>query len=154
MPDNWNEMNVLEGSETGRGSGEATPIHESDGPKGAERRQARRVDVSLDVDYTREDNFLMTRSASITNLSSLGIFICTDKPSPVDTTLTLRFQPPQTQTQTPIEVEGIVAWANKSDGDGPDADQDGMGIEFVNLDEETRQRLISLVKRIALLAED
>ena len=152
MPDNSNEMEVLEESGMDKGSGEPPPSKDKDAPKGAERRQAKRVDVSLDVDYAREDNFLMTRSASITNLSSLGIFICTDKPSPVDTTLTLRFQPPQ--AQRPIEVEGVVAWANKSDDDGPDADQNGMGIEFVNLDDETRQRLISLVKRIALLAED
>lgn len=121
-------------------------------PKGADRRMARRITVNLDVDYAREDNFLMTRSASITNISSLGIFIRTDEPSAVNTTLNLRFTPPH--SETPIEVEGVVAWANKVTGDNPDYSQNGMGIEFVNLDDETKDSLISLVKRIALLAEE
>jgi len=121
-------------------------------PRGADRRMAQRVSVDLDVDYAREENYLVSKSASIINLSSLGIFIRTDEPSPIDTVLNLSFQPPN--SDAPIQVEGIVAWANKVQGDNPDYEQNGMGIEFVNLDEETKKRLVSLVKRIALLAED
>ncbi len=121
-------------------------------PRGADRRMAQRVSVDLDVDYSREENYLVSKSASITNLSSLGIFIRTDEPSAIDTVLTLSFQPPN--SDAPIQVEGVVAWANKVQGDSPDYDQNGMGIEFINLDEETKNRLVSLVKRIALLAED
>lgn len=124
----------------------------ADDPKGADRRMARRVPVNFDVDYVREENFLMTKSASVTNLSSLGIFIRTDEPSEVNTTLNLRFTPPH--SKTPIEVEGVVAWANKVKGDNPDYSQNGMGIEFVNLDDKTKELLVSLVKRIALLAEE
>jgi type IV pilus assembly protein PilZ len=111
---------------------------------------ARRVDVELEVDYTSEDNFLLTDSASITNLSSLGMFIKTENPEDVGSELNLRFTPPD--ATDPLHVEGKVVWINKASGPG---DRDaGMGVRFVNLDLEDRQRLVSLVRRIALLVDD
>jgi uncharacterized protein (TIGR02266 family) len=111
------------------------------------------VDVELDVDYTAEDTYLMTDSAAITNVSTLGIFIRTDEPEPVGTTLKMRFTPHG--ADEPLQVEGRVVWVNEPDEADPSADPDnGMGVRFVDLEPELRERLVAMVRRIALLVED
>src|SRR5436190_22272469 len=99
------------------------------------RRQHDRIDVSWDVDCETDDTFLY---ASIRNVSELGIFVLTREPLDVGTGLMLRFAPPG--SETPFDLEGTVQWVNPvrvlSDNGNP-----GMGILFVNITAEDRERL-------------
>jgi len=115
-----------------------------------ERRQSPRVLVDLEVDYILEDNYLF---AYITDISSTGIFIRTLTPEPAGTHLNLRFSPPPdwAPDDRPFELEGEVIWVNPFRPGAPDSLHPGMGVRFSHLDEEDRQRLIDLVRRMAYL---
>ena len=126
----------------------------------ADRRAAPRVLLDLEVDYTAEDNFLF---AYITDISATGIFIRTLAPEPPGTLLNLRFTP-RSQPSGPrllddvlaepgrVEVEGEVIWVNSFRPGQPDSTHPGMGIRFVALTDELRERLIDLIQRFAYLA--
>jgi type IV pilus assembly protein PilZ len=113
---------------------------------GRERREHRRVLVSMEVDYRCDKTFLF---AYITDLSAMGIFIQTSDPHPPGTSLNLRFQPaggPQ------LDVEGRVIWVNparKHDSINP-----GMGVQFVDLTPAQREQIKALVRTFAYLSED
>lgn len=116
----------------------------------ANRRRAPRHSVNMEVDYAADSTFLY---AYITDISSMGIFIRTDKPEPLGTTLSLRFTPPD-EVDVPsesIELEGEVKWNTIKHAD---TGEPGMGIEFIVTDDETRERLLELVKAIAYLTGD
>src|SRR6478672_5362058 len=113
---------------------------------GAERRRATRVLVDLEVDYASEDNFLF---AYITDISETGIFVRTTSPEQPGTRLNLRFSPDN--ASRPIEVEGEVIWVNPYRPGAPDNLHPGMGIRFVELDDDLRDRLLELVRRFAYL---
>ena len=113
---------------------------------GRERREHRRVLVSMEVDYRCDKTFLF---AYITDLSAMGIFIQTSDPHPPGTLLNLRFQPPG---GAQVDVEGRVIWVNpprKHDSINP-----GMGIQFVDLTPAQRQQIKVLVRTFAYLSDD
>src|SRR5690606_36376754 len=112
-----------------------------------ERRQAPRVLVDLEVDYASEENFLF---AYITDISETGIFVRTTAPEQPGTHLNLRFRPDDSGPQ--IEVEGEVIWVNPFRPGAPDNLHPGMGIRFVALDDELRDRLFELVRLFAYLS--
>jgi uncharacterized protein (TIGR02266 family) len=116
------------------------PVRESD------RRAAPRVLVDLEVDYALEDNYLF---AYITDISATGIFVRTTTPESPGTHLNLRFTP---DDSGPIEVEGEVIWINPYRPGAPDNLHPGMGVRFVDLDDEVRDRLLELVRRFAYLS--
>jgi len=136
---------------------------------GADRREAPRVLVDLEVDYASEDNFLF---AYITDISATGIFIRTTTPEPAGTHLNLRFIPPPIELEaelqeleeldaldwtdvrdaTPFELEGEVIWVNPYRPGERDSLNPGMGVRFLGLDAETKTRLLELVRRIAYLS--
>src|SRR3954465_11933600 len=111
-----------------------------------ERRHAPRVLVDFEVDYASEENYLF---AYITDISATGIFVRTTVPEPQGTHLNLRFSSEQTGR---IEVEGEVIWVNPYRPGTPDNLHPGMGIRFVSLDSEMRDRLLELVRRFAYLS--
>ena len=111
-----------------------------------EHRRAPRVLVDLEVDYALEDNYLF---AYITNISATGIFVRTTTPEQPGTRLNLRFTP---DDSGPIEVEGEVIWINPFRPGFADNLHPGMGIRFVDLDDDTRERLLELVMRFAYLS--
>ena len=113
----------------------------------SERRAAPRVLVDLEVDYASEDNYLF---AYITDISETGIFVRTTSPEEPGTHLNLRFSPDN--ASPPIEVEGKVIWVNPYRPGVPDNLHPGMGIRFVALDDELRDRLLELVRRFAYLS--
>jgi len=113
----------------------------------AERRAAPRVLVDLEVDYASEDNYLF---AYITDISETGIFVRTTSPEQPGTRLNLRFRPDGASDQ--IEIEGEVIWVNPYRPGAPDNLHPGMGVRFVDLDEEIRDRLLELVRRFAYLS--
>ena len=122
-----------------KGSAEVPVIADSD------RRAAPRVLVDLEVDYALEDNYLF---AYITDISETGIFVKTTAPEQPGTHLNLRF----TVGDEPIEIEGEVIWVNPFRPGAPDSINPGMGIRFVALDDELRDRLLELVRRFAYLS--
>ena len=112
----------------------------------AERRVFDRYDVEWAVDCIASDTFLY---ASITNISEMGIFVRTTEPLKLNTRLRLTFAPPGIES---FQLEGCVAWVNRvrENGDNPNP---GMGIRFVNLQPEERERLVEVIRTIAYLRE-
>ena len=118
-----------------------------------ERRRSPRVLVDLEVDCASEDNYLF---AYITDISATGIFVRTTSPEQPGTHLNLRLssQPAGTldDEHVPLEVEGEVIWVNPYRPGIPDNLHPGMGIRFVNLDSDVRDRLFELIRRFAYLS--
>ena len=111
-----------------------------------DRRNFDRYEVEWAVDCVASDTFLF---ASITNISEMGIFVRTVDPLRVGTKLRLSFAPPGGES---FKLEGAVAWINpvRDNGDNPNP---GMGIRFVNLQPEQRERLVDVIRTIAYLRE-
>ena len=119
-------------------------------PKGDDRRDERRshdrFDVEWAVDCVAEDTFLY---ASITNISAMGIFVKTMDPLAIGTNLVLSFAPPGYE---PFKLEGEVAWINplRDNGDNPNP---GIGVRFVNLLPDDRERLVEVIRTIAYVRD-
>ncbi len=114
---------------------------------GRERRSFERFEVTWSVDCEAEDTFLY---ASIQNISEMGIFVRTVEPLPVGTQLTLRFAPPT--SVAPFVLRGTVQWVNAvrplSDNPNP-----GMGVRFIDLSADDRERIVETIRTIAYLRE-
>jgi type IV pilus assembly protein PilZ len=120
------------------------------GPPGSkpDKRAAPRVPVQWSVDCKTEDTFLY---ASITNVSALGIFVATIDPLPVGTEMTLRFA--TADCAEPFVLRGRVQWLNELRPDGDDVNP-GMGIQFIGISPEDRERLVEAVHTIAYLFDE
>jgi uncharacterized protein (TIGR02266 family) len=112
----------------------------------AERRRAPRMLIDLEVDYASEENYLF---AYITDISATGIFVRTTTPEQAGTHLNLRLAADDLER---IEVEGEVIWVNPYRPGTPDNLHPGMGIRFVSIDNELRDRLFELIRRFAYLS--
>ena len=112
----------------------------------AERRIFDRYDVEWAVDCVASDTFLY---ASITNISEMGIFVRTTDPLKLNTKLRLTFAPPGAEG---FQLDGCVAWVNnlRANGDNPNP---GMGIRFVELQPDERERLVEVIRTIAYLRD-
>ncbi len=109
--------------------------------QGSDRRRSPRVALDLLIQYRFEsyEAFLGDRSLDI---SVGGIFICTEAPREEGTLVYLQFR---LKEGAPL-VEGLgrVVRVNPPGVPGRVA---GMGIEFVNLDDESRQTIEDIVAR-------
>lgn len=116
-------------------------------PPPSNRRGAERIPVTWSVDCEADQTFLY---ASIANISELGIFVATQQPLEIGTRLTLRFSPPG---YNPFVLEGLVQWVNPvrllSENPNP-----GMGVRFVEITLDDRERLVSVVRTIAYVREE
>lgn len=124
-----------------------SPPRRSIPPDGvSERRSHDRIPVAWPVDFKSQDNFLYS---TITNISAMGIFVYSKEPLPRGTRLQLSFAPPGEELFTLV---GEVTWINpwREDGDNPNP---GMGVRFIDLTPEQRERLVQLVNTIAYLPE-
>lgn len=113
---------------------------------GSERRVHARFETELSVDYASGDTFLFSY---ITNISEMGIFIRTDHPPPLGTTLRLRFG---LDAET-LALDGEVVWINPLRPDGDNLNP-GMGVRFQGLTLAMRERVVELVRTIAYLESD
>jgi type IV pilus assembly protein PilZ len=96
------------------------------------------------VDCETEDTFLY---AAITNISAMGIFVRTLEPLAVGTLLTLRFSP--THVRMPdFVLEGTVQWINPP---RPGCPNPGMGVQFISLSPDDRERIVEVIRTIAYL---
>jgi type IV pilus assembly protein PilZ len=118
-------------------------------PDGRERRSHERFDVSMSVtwsvDCTNDDTFLY---AAITNISALGIFVRTLEPLSVGTKLTLCFLVEGKEWR----LGGQVQWVNPVKALGENLNP-GMGIRFVDLSIDDRERLVEWVHTIAYVRD-
>jgi type IV pilus assembly protein PilZ len=120
--------------------------------EGADRRVSARFEVTWAVDCVTEDTFLY---ASLANISEMGIFVRTTEPLPIGHKLMLSFAPPPVngKVHEPFKLAGVVAWVNKvrPNGDNPNP---GMGVRFVQLKPEQRERLVEVIRSICYLRQD
>jgi type IV pilus assembly protein PilZ len=114
-------------------------------PDWDERRNADRFPVTWSVDCETEDTFLY---AAITNISEMGIFVRTESPLPVGTLLVLRFSPAGAGE---FVLDGRVQWLNPA---RPGCPNPGMGIRFLGLLPEDRERIVDVIRTIAYLPAD
>lgn len=104
-------------------------------------RRADRLQHELLVAYRTVDGFITDWAV---NISRGGIFINTRKPLAVGTLVRLIVSLPD--TAFPFDLTGRVA--RVSDFDNPDNQVPGMGIEFVDVDDEKRSRIEKFVDKL------
>jgi len=105
-----------------------------------DRRKTERADLLVRVTYQTVDE-LFTEFAR--NINEGGIFIETDNPRDLGSSVALQFELPG--NDQPIEVVGIVV--RTSDGTRGD-EPAGMAIEFGDLNEGARQQINQLVRQL------
>ncbi len=110
-------------------------------------RAERRVEADWAVDCETPDTFLY---AAIANISALGIFVRTESPFAIGTLLSLRFLP---RDGEPFQSKGRVQWINPVVAFGDNINP-GMGIQFIDLSPEERERLVEAIHTIAYLRSD
>ena len=104
-----------------------------------DRRKTARVDLVVRVDYQTVDELF---SEFARNINEGGLFVETETPKPVGTSVSLQFQVPG--SDEPIQTIGLVVRITPgSVGEPP-----GMGIEFDGLDQTARERIDSLVRKL------
>src|SRR5215468_5158887 len=104
-------------------------------------RQADRLQHELLVAYRTVDGFITDWAV---NISKGGIFINTRNPLAVGTTIRLIISLPD--TAFPFELTGRVA--RVAEFNNPSNQVPGMGIEFVDVDDEKRARIERFVERL------
>ncbi|MFL5321238.1 MAG: TIGR02266 family protein [Myxococcaceae bacterium] len=109
--------------------------------KSLKHRRADRLSHELLVAYRTVDGFITDWA---TNISRGGIFINTRNPLAVGTTVRLIVSLPD--TAFPFELHGKVMRVNEFDN--PSNQVPGMGIEFVDVDEDKRARIERFVERL------
>jgi type IV pilus assembly protein PilZ len=119
---------------------EKSILHVADPGTFNERRKSERADLVVRVTYQTVDE-LFTEFAR--NINEGGIFIETDTPQNLGSSVELQFELPG--SEEPVEVVGTVV--RTSDGSQPH-DPPGMGIEFGDLNSSSRQRINELVRQL------
>lgn len=113
-----------------------------------DRRSSERLATPWAVDCITDQTFLY---ASLRDISELGIFVATREPLPVGTALSLLFAPPG--TCEPFVLPGCVQWVNcvkpLADNLNP-----GMGVRFLDLTSDARERLVDAIHTIAYIRYD
>ncbi|HET6611432.1 MAG TPA: TIGR02266 family protein [Kofleriaceae bacterium] len=125
------------------------PAEKSDSDARSDRRRDPRVLVDLEVETGNEDNYLF---AYIRDLSTTGLFVRTTSPEAPGTRVNVRFSPGRREDI--LELEGEVIWVNPFRPSCRDNLHPGMGIRFISLTDELRERLTGIVTTFAYLSED
>lgn len=101
-----------------------------------ERRRTARAPLVVRVEYATVDALF---SEFTHNINEGGMFIATDQPPDLDTTVTMQFTLPG--GDEPIKVGGRVTRVSEGGDDEPR----GIGVEFDTLDPDARERVNSVV---------
>ncbi len=99
--------------------------------------------VRVDVSCLHEEDYLISFSRDI---SVDGMFICTDAPVGVGSSLELSFSIEDLR----LALKARVVWVNS---DGPLKDR-GMGVKFVKLNKAGRENILHAVNRVAILERE
>ncbi|HMI91839.1 MAG TPA: TIGR02266 family protein [Polyangiales bacterium] len=122
-------------------------MSEQDDSDGSERREHTRYETSVAVDYASGETFLF---AYLKNISAMGIFIRTNEPLSIGTTLRLRFH---VDEDDPLVLDGEVTWINPFRPNGENLNP-GMGVRFTELTPDRREQVVALVRTVAYLRDD
>ncbi len=109
---------------------------------GIERRASPRADIVVRVNYQNVDSLF---SEFARNINDGGIFVETDSPQPIGTSVELEFKLPG--ADRPIEVVGNVVRSVSTDQVDSDG-VSGMAIEFENLDSDVRQQINEIIQKL------
>jgi uncharacterized protein (TIGR02266 family) len=104
-----------------------------------ERRRTTRAALVVRVEYSTVDA-LFTEFTR--NINEGGMFIATDQPPALDSSVTMQFSLPG--DAGPIKVGGRVTRVSN----GQDGEPRGIGVEFDTLDPEARNRVNSVVQAL------
>ena len=107
--------------------------------RGSERRRTERIELMVRVDYKTVDELF---SEFARNINEGGMFVETETPSEPGAAVALQFRIPG--SEEPIAVMGRVVRTTAGDRDEPP----GMGIEFENLDAQSRELINQLVRSL------
>jgi len=108
---------------------------------GTEQRASVRVPTRFKVDYSHENNYLISYSK---NISAEGMFICTDKIVPVGTHVNLVFS---IKDLYEVVVTAKVAWVNLQETKG----DTGLGLEFIDPPTLLKEAVLRIVNRVAVV---
>jgi len=106
---------------------------------GRERRSSERADLVVRVDYKSVDDLF---SEFARNINEGGLFVETETPPKRGARVDLQFRLPG--SDQPIRALGTVVRVTEGDS----VDPPGMGIEFEELDGDTRERINELVRNL------
>ena len=109
---------------------------------GIERRATPRADFVVRVNYQTVDSLF---SEFARNINDGGIFVETDAPQPIGTSVELEFKLPG--ADQPIEVVGNVVRSVSTDQVESDGTA-GMAIEFENLCSDVRQQINEIIQKL------
>ncbi len=115
---------------------------DADEQSGADRRRSDRVELVVRVDYKTVDELF---SEFARNINEGGLFVETDTPPEVGSSVALQFQIPG--SDEPIRVMGRVVRACENDPN----EVPGMGIEFENLDAQSLDLINDLVRSLKVV---
>lgn len=99
--------------------------------------------VKMLLDYPKSEAYLYDYS---TNLSEGGIFIKTNKPAVMGSTLSVKFTLPNTVNL--IEAKGIVRWVINEEYAQTNNLIPGIGIEFIELKSQDKQLLKRFIEAV------
>lgn len=108
-------------------------------PAGVERRRSSRIDLVVRVDYKTVDELF---SEFARNINEGGLYVETDTPPQLGSSVALQFQIPG--GTEPIQVIGRVVRISEGEG----VDPPGMGIEFEDLNAQSRELINELVRNL------
>ncbi len=110
-----------------------------------DRRRWERTELVVRVDYKTVDELF---SEFARNINEGGLFVETDTPPKPGSSVALQFQIPG--SDEPIQVMGRVVRVT----DGTTQEGPGMGIEFEDLDEQSRNLINDLVRHLRVGTSD
>jgi uncharacterized protein (TIGR02266 family) len=111
-------------------------------PSDSDRRKETRHQINLNVNYYNGDSYLYSKSE---NLSEMGIFLITKTPLTPGTITELNFD--NHNDDSTLIISGEVVWIDPTTSTSPG----GMGIRFINIDDETRARIRSIIRTMAYI---
>ena len=114
-----------------------TTVEKAEHASGIDRRRSERVDMVVRVDYKTVDELF---SEFARNINEGGVFVETETPSEIGSSVAMQFRIPG--SEEPIQVMGRVVRVTEGDRHEPP----GMGIEFEDLDDQSRDLINDLVR--------
>ena len=106
-----------------------------------ERRINKRADIKFEISYVHENDYLISFTK---NISADGMFVETEKPPAVGSTVKLIFSIGNLKK---IEINAEVMWINK----GALSKDHGMGLKFLNMPARDKDAILKEINIVAVL---
>ena len=106
-----------------------------------ERRINKRLDTNIEISYVHEHDYLISFTK---NISADGMFVETEKPPAVGSTIKLVFSIGNLKK---IETNAEVIWINK----GALSKDHGMGLKFINMPARDKDAILKEINIVAVL---